>query len=244
MATKFIRGYSEKQIYRNERFSRGVVSTNDPLGEGSFRRLINFKVSNQNASIENREPFLTVPLYDMSNKRITLSKDAFVFTLNDSTEYAYIFDLNQKSKKNSNKAIYLKKDYDWNNETDYVIDGDTVSIDGKRYRLAIIDTPELEDDSFLPISNIVGIKSEDKYKNMGEQSKDYTKLKLEGKTFDIVQFDFQSDFKDEYNREMVFIVYKEYGQHKILNIELLKNGLAFFYGQDRHLEDREIYLVD
>ena len=75
------------------------------------------------------------------------------------------------------------------------------------------------------------------------QSKDYAKkLKLEGKKFDIVQFDFQSDFKDEYNREMVFIVYKEDEQHKILNIELLKNGLAFFYGQDRHLENREIFI--
>lgn len=244
MATKFIRGYSEKQIYRNERFSRGVVSTNDPLGEGSFRRLINFKVSNQNASIENREPFLTVPLYDMSNKRVTLSKDAFVFTLNDSTEYAYIFDLNQKYKQNSNRAIYLKKDYEWNDDTDYVIDGDTVSIDGKRYRLAIIDTPELEDDSFLPVSNISGLPQNVNYENMGEQAKGYTELKLEGNTFDIVQFDFQSDFKDEYNREMVFIVYKENEQHKILNIELLKNGLAFFYGQDRHLENREIYLVN
>src|SRR5690554_239006 len=101
MATKYIRGYSEKQIYRNEYFNKGTISTNDPLSEGSFRRLINFNVSNQNASLKNREPFLTVPLYSLSNKRITLSKNAFVFTLNDSTEYAYILDLKEGVVKTS-----------------------------------------------------------------------------------------------------------------------------------------------
>ena len=112
MPNKAITGYKEKQVYRNERFTKGTVSTNDPLFEGSFRRLVNFKVSNQNASIENREPFLTVPLFDLQNQEIKLSKDAFVFALNDDTEHAYILDLKQeKIIEDEHTAIFFRKRY-------------------------------------------------------------------------------------------------------------------------------------
>lgn len=221
MPNKMITGYKEKQIYRNERFTKGVVSTNDPLFEGSFRRLINFKVSNQNASVENREPFLSVPLFDLSNREIKLSKDAFVFALNSDTEHAFILDLYQeKITVDKYDAHFLEKDI--NNSNDFfVIDGDTIEVKGQRYRLAFVDAPETDDYSFEA--------NDSNFDNLGQEAKSITNQFLED-PFSIVQFDFQSEKIDKFGRKLVFIIKKlGEGEYKILNLELLKNGYAHFY---------------
>lgn len=246
MANKYIRGYKEKQIYRNERFNKGVVSTNDPLTEGSFRRMINFEVSNQNASLGNREPFLTIPLYDKSNKEIELSRNAFVFTLNDSTNYAYILDLKQnKLDTNLIKPIYLLEDIEIDNKDNYIIDGDTISIKGNSYRLAIIDAPELNDKTFEPIKDIE--LDDDDFEDMGNQAKKFVKEELEGKTFNVLQYEFQSEKIDEFGRKIVFIEYVGEGEEeetKILNVELMKKGLAMFYGQTSFETNKDYYIPD
>ncbi|NCU41377.1 MAG: hypothetical protein EOM19_01470 [Candidatus Moranbacteria bacterium] len=220
MPNKTITGYKEKQMYRNERFTKGVVSTNDPLFEGSFRRLMNFKISNQNASSENREPFLSVPLFDLNNEKIKLSKDAFVFALNNNTEHAFIFDPHQeKISVKQYEDILLEEDIEDGNDF-YVIDGDTIEVKGQRYRLAFVDAPETDDDSFEAKNG--------EYDNLGQEAKAFTKTFLESK-FSIVQFAFQSEKVDKFGRKIVFAIKESGSGYKILNLELLKEGYAHLY---------------
>jgi len=240
MPNKSVTGYKEKQFYRNERFTKGTISTNDPIFEGSFRRLINFKISNQNASIENRDPFLSVPLFNLSNREIKISKNAFVFSFNDDTEHAYILDINQtKVIKESgiefNEVFSLTIDKE-NIESDdyYVIDGDTIFANGIRYRLAYIDTPEVGDPTYkpidsVPISNVTNVTNVSNFYSMGEQAKLYTENFLKNKVFKLLQFEFQPEKIDEFGRKIVFV----YCDGKLLNIELLRMGLATFYNANK-----------
>lgn len=232
MPNRSLKGYSEKQIYRNERFTKGVISTRDPLFEGSLRGLYNFKISNQNASLENRDPFITVPLYNLKNEEVKLSKNAFVFALNDDTEYAYILDPKQeKIEVEEHKSEILEIINNLNEEKIIVIDGDTfISKDtGIKYRLALIDTPELEDDIFEPTGeNTYG------FSTMGYQAKHFSEEFLKEKSSNdifIVQFPFQAEKTDQFGREIVFVFKFQGEELKCLNVDLLGEGLAHFFNQ-------------
>ena len=62
MARKSIKGYAEKNYYDNTKFTGGIVATNDPLNEGSFKHLVNFDISDMGQSITPRKGFLTTTL--------------------------------------------------------------------------------------------------------------------------------------------------------------------------------------
>jgi hypothetical protein len=239
MPRRALKGYPDKQIYRVERFGRGVVSTNDPLSEGSFNSLVNFKISNNGTSIENRNPFLTIPFLDLNNREVKISQNSFLFTLNTDTEHGFILDMNQTIKSNPFRAIFLKKDITLNNQNLYVIDGDTFIVDDVRYRLAYIDTPELEDMTYKPIHNL-------EFKNMGQESKFFTQnfLKKSNTTISIIQFDFQSEKTDQFGREIVFVFRKEENNsYTLLNSELLKEGLAMFFNTNGFIKKEVEFFI-
>ena len=62
MARKSIKGYAEKNYYDNTKFTGGIVATNDPLNEGSFKHLVNFDISDMGQSLTPRKGFLTTTL--------------------------------------------------------------------------------------------------------------------------------------------------------------------------------------
>lgn len=221
MVRRNIKGNNQKIVYRNERFNKGVITTNDPLQEGSFRRLINFEISNQNASLQHREPFITVPLYDLQGKEIFLSKNSIVFSFNEETEYSYIIDFKQEVKTIPEfiETILIEPE---EIEKFYVVDGDTISVNGQRYRLAFIDAPELEDFVYKPFDN--------DFKTLGEEAKSKVEEILSKKNFSIVQYDFQSEKKDQFGRPLVFVFYKEEDEIKLLNSVIMEEGYANFYG--------------
>ena len=72
MARKSIKGYAEKNYYDNIRFN-GIVATNDPLNEGSFKHLVNFDIADTGQSLTPRKGFLTTTL--KYNPEYTIPKD-------------------------------------------------------------------------------------------------------------------------------------------------------------------------
>lgn len=62
MARKSVKGYAEKNYYDNTKFTGGVVATNDPLNEGSFKHLVNFDIADTGQSLTPRKGFLTTAL--------------------------------------------------------------------------------------------------------------------------------------------------------------------------------------
>lgn len=261
MPQRTLKGINQKIVYRNERYTKGTVTTNDPLYEGSFRRLINFKVSNQNSSLENREPFITVPLYDLNNNEIKLSPNAYVFSLNEDTEHSFILDMKQELITNINnkeKVLHKLRRYnskweeyiygEWKETSFYVVDGDTVNLKGQRYRLAIIDAPELEDKTYEPTSN--------QYSTLGEEAKSQLENFLKnGTEFKISQFDFQSEKIDQFGRPMVYITRKETIEtiignevihtdlNIIINIKLLEQGFASIYGMNKFKTKERNFII-
>lgn len=92
MARKGVQGYTEKSYYDNTRYT-GMVSTLDPLVEGSFRHLVNFDISDTNQSLEPREGFLTTSLAeDDAASPITLSSQTIMYK-DQSTQKHIVFDL-------------------------------------------------------------------------------------------------------------------------------------------------------
>jgi len=92
MARKGVQGYTEKSYYDNTRYT-GMVSTLDPLVEGSFRHLVNFDISDTNQSLEPREGFLTTSLAaDDAVDPITLSSQTIMYK-DQSTQRHIVFDL-------------------------------------------------------------------------------------------------------------------------------------------------------
>lgn len=62
MARKAVKGYAEKNYYDNTKFTGGIVATNDPLNEGSFKHLVNFDIADTGQSLTPRKGFLTTSL--------------------------------------------------------------------------------------------------------------------------------------------------------------------------------------
>lgn len=62
MARKSVKGYAEKNYYDNTKFTGGIVATNDPLNEGSFKHLVNFDIADTGQSLTPRKGFLTTSL--------------------------------------------------------------------------------------------------------------------------------------------------------------------------------------
>ena len=77
MARKSIKGYAEKNYYDNTKFSGGVIATNDPLNEGSFKNMVNFDITDTGQSILPRKGFITTTLF--TNEEHAISKDAIFF---------------------------------------------------------------------------------------------------------------------------------------------------------------------
>lgn len=274
MPQRTLKGINQKIVYRNERYTKGTVTTDDPLYEGSFRRLINFKVSNQNSSLQNRDPFITVPLYNLNNEEVKISENSHVFFLNEDTEHAFILDMQQTinneikmkemkpihtityepisdvqgkwietveiiTKKTNvvdgKEVITYETSYEYREISLRVVDGDTINISGKRYRLAIIDAPELEDVSFDPEDKYDRDTNPNGFTTRGQEAKKELEKILKGLgTFRVSQFDFQSDKVDQFGRPMVFILTDD----RVVNIEMLSNGFAGIYGIEKFSIDR------
>ncbi len=249
MPIRNIKSSQRKLIYRNERFTKGTITSNDPLYEGSFRRLINFDISNQNASLNQREPFITVPLYDTQNKQVKLSTNSIAFSFNEDTNYSYIVDFKTKINLSDEADGFNASKVTTVNKSEItIIDGDTISYSNKRYRFSLIDTPELDDNFYTPIEDLFYNQiSGDKPHNLGEQAKLFVEkeLKIDNTNNDVylVQFEFQTELIDEFGRELIYVFYKDNdsGNLKLINVELLRKGYASFYNFEKYKKNLLIY---
>lgn len=105
MARKGVQGYTEKSYYDNTRYT-GMVSTLDPLVEGSFRHLVNFDISDTNQSLEPREGFLTTSLAeDDAVDPITLSSQTIMYK-DQSTQRHIVFDLGNRKAYLADVSAY------------------------------------------------------------------------------------------------------------------------------------------
>ena len=247
MPIRNIKSSQRKLIYRNERFTKGTITSNDPLYEGSFRRLINFDISNQNASLNQREPFITVPLYDTQNKQVKLSTNSIAFSFNEDTNYSYIVDFKTKINLSDNPDGFNASKVTTVHKSDItIIDGDTISYSNKRYRFSLIDTPELDDNFYTPIEDLFYNQiSGDKPHNLGEQAKLFVEKELKTNITEdyvyLVQFEFQTELTDEFGRELIYVFYRDGQNLKLINVELLRKGYASFYNFEKYKKNLLIY---
>lgn len=82
MARKSVKGYAEKNYYDNTKFTGGIVATNDPLNEGSFKHLVNFDIADTGQSLTPRKGFLATTLKyteDSTNIEVSLSNKTIYF---------------------------------------------------------------------------------------------------------------------------------------------------------------------
>ena len=97
MARKSIKGYAEKNYYDNTRFNGGVVATNDPLNEGSFKHLVNFDIADTGQSITPRKGFLTTKMVykvDGTDVKVALDKDTIYFYDENLGQYVFLTYMN------------------------------------------------------------------------------------------------------------------------------------------------------
>ena len=219
--------------------------------EGSFRRLINFDISNQNASLNQREPFITVPLYDTQNKQVKLSTNSIAFSFNEDTNYSYIVDFKTKINLSSYFGAFGASKVTTVDKSEItIIDGDTISYSNKRYRFSLIDTPELDDNFYTPIDDLFyqGFSTENKPNNLGEQAKLFVEKELKTNNIKndvyLVQFEFQTELIDEFGRELVYVFYRDnWDNLKLINVELLREGYASFYNFEKYKKNLLIYEI-
>lgn len=79
MARKSIKGYAEKNYYDNTRFTGGVVATNDPLNEGSFKHLVNLDITDTGQSVTPRKGFLTTSMQGVVIRGTSFSVFSYVY---------------------------------------------------------------------------------------------------------------------------------------------------------------------
>lgn len=134
MARKTVQGYTDKSYYENEKFA-GVVMTDDPLQEGFFRHLVNFKIADTGLSIRPRIGYLTTTIRKPNTEQslITLNEDTIIFLQHDIQKHvvydftanrAYIADL---SRYNVAEDLMVPIEdtsvsIDWDNIIDYLLE--------------------------------------------------------------------------------------------------------------------------
>ena len=132
MARKSVKGYAEKNYYDNTKFSGGIVATNDPLNEGSFKHLVNFDIADTGQSLTPRKGFLTTAFkykQDGIDVEVALSdKTTYYFDANIGKWIFVDFGTYDTFVDNNNNTIYTPKMYkvEFDIENKYITNVQTI----------------------------------------------------------------------------------------------------------------------
>lgn len=147
MAQKNYKGVSGKTPWVNQHYAQGIEYSNATHREGVFKSLVNWNITPSGVSLKPRTPLFGVLFKLGDDAPITLLDTTFMMKPLQSEDKEYLIQIGGPRIDKEEEILYQGTNDDCEETSGiYVIDGDTISLNGQRYRLLGIDAPELNDD--------------------------------------------------------------------------------------------------
>jgi endonuclease YncB( thermonuclease family) len=242
MAIKNYRGNSQKNIWENGTFRKGMNYTEESNREGVVKSLVNLDISPSGSRLKPRSPFYS-SLFKLSHGTtpISFGKNTFLFDPKQNKEKEFFISVGALNQTKKPQVIYDgDSDTTLNNIGIEVIDGDTFKYNGESFRLLGIDTPELGDALNSVRQNAITAKEQlISYLTPSPNPTDPHKIE--------VKLDKNTDSDlDIYGRTLAWL----YVNDICINVELLRTGWARIYGEydtifgQVHMVELDLFSVD
>lgn len=204
MAIQSYTGNPRKSIFENRRFHKGIRYTNESLQEGTVKMLANLDINKSGVSLRPRMPYFNSVGRFGTDSPKGFSQLTLQFQPHQDNSYDYFIEFD--APRSARKVVTVAQKSDIT-----VVDGDTFMYQNRRYRLALIDAPELGSAS-------------------GNAAKTAFETILANVPASAIQIHFDG-VVDIYNRPIVWLVLRASPQDVLMNYSLLSQGFVKLYGE-------------